>query len=212
MPPGADVIARTGGVHHAGMTPLHLVNTKYNDLNDPSTHVSWCDELILHACLEKGLNVDSRNREGVTPLHMACQGLNLPFVRIFVEYGADVNTADDLSITPLMYCLICVTPIRTRSHRDVGNLKIKECIAVMDYLILSCGADVHIKTLRNETLLHSAARCSDMVEYLANKDIDVNVRDDLQRTCLHRMCWEGSAKDHVIRMLVARGAGIYVSV
>ena len=80
----------------------------------------------------------------------------------------------------------------------------------MDYLILSCGADVHIKTLRNETLLHSAARCSDMVEYLIDKDIDVNVRDYLQRTCLHRLCWEGGVNIHAIRMLVAKGAGVYI--
>lgn len=45
--------------------------------------------------------LDSRNNDGQTPLHLACQEGHLDVVRILISYGASLQLRDNEGRTPL---------------------------------------------------------------------------------------------------------------
>lgn len=76
-----------------GYTPLHLASDSANTV------------LLLP---EKGANMHGRTQWGLTPLHTACRSccvflkvLNIHVPRILLEWGADVDSQDDVGNTPL---------------------------------------------------------------------------------------------------------------
>ena len=74
----------------SGKTPLH------------SASGSSCPELdVVRMLLEYGADVNARENECITPLHMASKGGNLVVARVLVEYGANVDAEDDKGRTPL---------------------------------------------------------------------------------------------------------------
>ena len=56
---------------------------------------------IVELLLEKGANVNGRNRDGSTPLHVAVKNDRLDAARILIAWGAEVNTRDKDGKTPL---------------------------------------------------------------------------------------------------------------
>jgi len=79
---GVDV----NGVHEAtAWTPLHIAVNR--------------DQLETAALLlERGADIEARDQNGWTPLHMADSPEAVAFL---VEHGADVNAVDDSGFTPL---------------------------------------------------------------------------------------------------------------
>jgi ankyrin repeat protein len=51
--------------------------------------------------VSKGAGVNTKNDEGSTPLHLACEFASAETVRFLVSKGADVNTKNDEGSTPL---------------------------------------------------------------------------------------------------------------
>ena len=71
-----------------------------------------CGEIYHHDCdiagarllLERGVNVDTRNKFGATPLidNCWCCENSLGFIKFLIENGADVNARDDMDNTALL--------------------------------------------------------------------------------------------------------------
>lgn len=58
------------------------------------------NEELLVACIDGGADVNSRDRDGNTPLHLAASGGDTPFVKILLNRGADILAEDGDGKTP----------------------------------------------------------------------------------------------------------------
>lgn len=95
------------------------------------------------------------------PLFRATQDGDVNTVRAILDGGADVNSKDQTSRTPLMYAAV-------KNHKEVVQV------------LLARGADVHARNNQAETALTLAAREGhpEIVQALLRKGADVNVRDN----------------------------------
>lgn len=85
--------------------PFTIPLTIYN--GQSPLHVAIFNNQLKMAefLLDKGANINARDRFGNTPLHYATNASNQETAELLVERGADVNAANEVGITPLhMVC------------------------------------------------------------------------------------------------------------
>ena len=63
--------------------------------------------------LSKGADVNQKNDEGHTPLHLAVQIANKKIAELLIKKGANVNSIDNMGFTPLDYAV----------EREVSNME-----------------------------------------------------------------------------------------
>lgn len=90
---------------------------------------------IARLLLEHGANVDARNDEGITPLHLAAYS---EMVDLLTEYGAELNARSNEGETPL--------------HIQVSEVDSFDTVQ----RLLELGADVNLKNDFDETPLDIA--------------------------------------------------------
>lgn len=135
-----------------GDTPLHVTN----DLR--------CIEILFR----NGASPNIPNCTGVCPLHLAVQRRDSEAVKIFLDYGADVNAADDIK---------WYTPLHIISHNDNNSSSSRE--------------EEHFNLLDNEsesdTGVGSPSPIVEIAESLcnANPKPDIMAQDKDGNTCLH---------------------------
>jgi ankyrin repeat protein len=103
-----------------------------------------------------------------------------------IQRGADVNSLDKHSATPLHKCC---------EHAHALSVS----------LLLSASANLNLREkVYGRLPLHSAARsgCEAAVLQLAHARADINATDAFARTALHESCWNPSAAHHYVRVFV----------
>jgi ankyrin repeat protein len=88
--------------------------------SDQITILPSCHPLCpCHKCLTRssglGLDLDIKNVEGLSPLHLAVQFHVLVLVKILIRYGADINCQSKSKKTPLDYSI-------ERGFHDIENV------------------------------------------------------------------------------------------
>jgi len=138
--------------------------------------------------LAQGADVNIRNDYGATPLIEASLRGYQSMVRILLEHGADVGTADTVfGATALNFAAL------------TGQAGVVE-------LLLKWGADVNARDFDGRTALFEAALGghTDVVAVLLEKGADIHVRDIGGRTALTEAnVWQEA---EVVKLLTARGA------
>ena len=114
-----------------------IVNSQ-DGLGFSALHNLMCEEQfeLLEYLIKKGADVNLKNNEGLSPIHLACYSEN---IRILLESGADIQSQDKQGDTPL--------------HSLVKEGK--EKIDVIEYLI-KAGAKIDLKNKNGETPLDIA--------------------------------------------------------
>ncbi len=145
---------------------------------------------VLDHLLAMGLDISVKTQAGQTPLHVAAEGGNIYATGRLLALGADVNDADAMGWTPL--------------HR-VANGSGSVATAMLLH-----AADAQIDPItqpgigsRSSTPLgFSAARGHvNLTKYLIDEGADINARNELGSTALHRAAsWNHAA---VIEVLLA---------
>nr|XP_033467600.1 ankyrin repeat domain-containing protein 61-like [Epinephelus lanceolatus] len=82
---GADI---NKGVKHSGNTPLHLAAVA---MAMKTTKTMQDDLSCISELLERGAEVNSINKAGMTPLQEACSMGNKELVELLLRYGANIN-------------------------------------------------------------------------------------------------------------------------
>lgn len=78
-------------------------------------------------------NVNGKNKNGETPLHIACQKYNLEITRLLIQNGAKINIKNNLGQLPIIYA------IKTFNELNITNLEL--------ITLLINKSDVSIKDL-----------------------------------------------------------------
>lgn len=94
--------------------------------------VSYKNSEIITFLIESGCNLEDRNRDGKTPLHLACdcEYYDFDLIKTLIELGANINTVDNYGWSPL----------KTLLHEIDSNDS--EKIDIAKYLI-DKGADIN---------------------------------------------------------------------
>jgi ankyrin repeat protein len=130
------------------------VNAQAEDNNTPLYYALACFDpnkggnitVLTYLINQKGVNGDTKGRNGNTLLHIACIKINsLPiemFKFLIETIGCDVNTQDENKDTPIHRALRCFDP------NNGGD------ITVLTYLLSQMNVNVNTKGYNDHTILH----------------------------------------------------------
>lgn len=149
------------------------------------------DRSIVQALLAEGVDVNSRCREGGTPLHAAVPNPEPEVAKVLLEHGGDVNPKDPAGRTPL-------------------HVAVTEGSLAMVQLLLAHGAQVNVVDNAGHTPLHlaSAKGAHDLVQLLLDRQAEVNAKDRSGRTPLQIAVTGGNLA--VTKLLLAHRAAVNV--
>jgi ankyrin repeat protein len=177
-------------------------------------------QAIIDSLIDKGADIEARNKDKETPLHIAAKEGHTKIVQYLIDKGADKQARAAYYRTPLhlaaergyiavVQCLIekgagreakeyCnQTPLHLAArngHTEVAKYLVKQ------------EANTQAKDRFNNTPLHNAARNGhlDIVKLLLDKEAEAGDKDNCGRTPLHLAALYGPIQ--VIQLLLEKGA------
>ena len=146
----------------------------------------------IELLIKKGVDVNSKDKSGYTPLHWAAEYGHKKIVELFLDNGSDVNTTAD------GYC-IGATPLHLAAWK--GYTEVAQAL-------IEAEAEVTAKDDGGYTPLHSAANFGhkDIVEALIEAGADMTAKDENGRTSLHSAARWG--KTETVKVLIDNGAEV----
>ncbi|KAM7184184.1 hypothetical protein V8F20_012322 [Naviculisporaceae sp. PSN 640] len=137
----------------------------------------------------EGLNIDSKDAFGRTPLSWAVIGGHDIVVQLLLDNGAKTNAADEFRWTPLLWAV-------QNGHETIIQM------------LLNAGADIESKLVTGETPLCLAVKTGrrDVVKLLLDNGADIESRDSDSRTPLMWALQKG--KEDILLLLLQYGADV----
>ena len=158
----------------------------------PASLIDACYEGDIESVemfLAAGVDINAKDREGVSALSYASDRGHLDIVRKLLAHDADVNAKSDIGSTPLM------------------NASYMGHVAIVRILVAS-GADVNAQSNGGTTALMNATAqgYKEIVEILLAHDADVNECENCGLTAL----WNAisSGYDDIVKLLINDGAEV----
>ena len=157
----------------------------------------------IERCVRAGVDVNSRNVDGTTPLHAACRNDASDLVRFLLKEGASAHAKTNNGFTPLhfVYC-------KKHSNHTYNATK----MAVIVKIMVEHDVDVNARTDDGYTALHYSTarskgeRTGELTQILLNAGANPRVRTKKGMTPLHFAAWNGIADS--ARLLMDAGAEI----
>lgn len=166
---------------------------------------------------------DSRH---TSPLTYAAAIGSLDAMKLLVEAGADVNSANDFGATPLMWCAGDLAKARyllskganVKARSKVGRTPLMiaancDGSAEIARLMIEKGADVKAKDEGGATVLETAATVNNLevARLLLANGADVNTVDEGGFTPLSQAAGNGDRATEMVRLLLDHGAKVNVA-
>ncbi|KAF4460326.1 Pfs NACHT and Ankyrin domain [Fusarium albosuccineum] len=142
---------------------------------------------IVKYLILRGDSIEETDKEGRSPLTAASQHGKEAVARFLIEKGADIEGGKDG----------CQTPLSEASNKAVATLLIGNGADIM--AAYAKGGDRFILNISRFGL-------EDEMKYLIDKGANVNARDDVGSTLLHKAFDDG--KESLMRHLIENGADI----
>lgn len=132
---------------------------------------------------EKKIDINQKNKEGMSPLHVAVKENQEQIAQYLMKNNANVDIEDNDGRTPLFYATI---------NNDVEIIK----------LLINNRTNVNIQDKNKTSPLHLAAKGGDLNVFkeLASNNTDINVKDSDEKTPLHFAAALG--KTDIVKYLV----------
>ena len=152
-----------------------------------------CSTVILQQIIVHGAQVNAANKDGATPLLLACSTVQTQSVRLLLKAKADPNIADADGDTSL--------------HEAVAA----NCSEGLLQEIIGCGAEVNAVNKKgiSALLLGCFHGYTDSVEVLLSAGADPTILDEVDYSCLFAAV-EGRCSINTLQALIDHGAHIDV--
>lgn len=173
---------------------------------------------IIELLLEHGVNIDTQNQAGYTPLRIAINNNQNSIVDVLLEHKADVHIPSKSGNTPICIAVQrgnykCVQLLliyganandKDSSGSSLLRLAIRKSNKAIIKLLLDDGADVYAKS-GGETVLHTAAAQSDpeIVQWLLDKVANINEYNQKGYTPLRVAINSGNI--NIVKLFLERG-------
>ncbi|XP_050307400.1 uncharacterized protein LOC126744096 [Anthonomus grandis grandis] len=172
--------------------------------------------------IKYGADINARNINHITSLHVAAAQNNLEMAIVLLRHGADVNIIDTKLHTALHYCAEngnkLIAAYLIQNGIDLNGVTIAQVTALhigalsghtgfVD-ILLRCGAAVNVTDVNRRTPLQYATEAGnkDIVKSLLDRGADVNNRDVDLCTALHKASELGHIE--IIKILLKNSAEI----
>ena len=178
------------------MSANPIISPATENRNDLLRAAAICgDADMARASIAAGADVNAKDDNGATPLHLAAKFGHAEIARALIAAGADVDAKADNGETPLLHA----------THFRVRTDAIRALVEL--------GADVNAKFGDGTTLLHKVifrgcAADGDMIRALVAAGADVDAQDNYGYTPLHFAAIYAQAE--AFRVLVKLGANLYI--
>ena len=177
----------------------------------------WVDPAVCRVFIDAGADIETKNEDGCSPLHLAsCSGA-LEVVKMLVEAGAGVNVTDydgDTCLILAAYCghtetvryLVGLPEVDVnhcnRYTRTALHCAAKEGHPEVVQVLIDAGADIDTKNRHGRSPLDFASRSGalEVVKVLVRAGARVNAIDYYVRTCLNLAARNGHTE--TVRYLV----------
>ena len=186
---GAD----TNAENNESMTPLQILLERYYT-NDE------CNILDLTSLLlDKGAEVNRRDKANDTLLHMAIRRNRFKIAETLIKRGADANAENDKGVTPLHMLSESQSPYNDEDK----NLNLV-------LLLLKNGAEVNKRDWAKNTPLYLAIRKGQFMiaEALLKHGADTNVENEQGETPVHVLSSNYYINEGIIFKLLKNGAEV----
>ncbi|MDR2807022.1 MAG: ankyrin repeat domain-containing protein [Puniceicoccales bacterium] len=178
----------------------------------------------IEALINAGVDINAKNRDGFTPLHLALIDNHPEIVKFLLErpeININIRT-DALDGTPLHLAVIFDNPpeivklLLARPEIDINAIDIfggtllhmaaeSDKIEIVEFLLKQSEMDINAKDGYGDTPLHSAARSGnfEIVEFLLRQPkIDINIRNNSGKTSLHLAAGYGHSE--IVELLLGQ--------
>jgi len=187
------------------MTPLHYA-VQYESR-----------EKFAEFLISMGADLNSKDKDGRTPLLIAINNCNWDMIKLLLSSGADVNVVNNIGQGTLHYgarigaidlCKDLLSKgldinLRDKNGRTPLYYAVQMNNKKTAFFLISKGADVKTKDIYEQNLLHIVNN-SELAELFLLKKVDINARDNKGNTPLH---YAGFYKNNnIAEMLVYYGA------
>lgn len=177
-----------------GNTPLHL------PCGMPMHHDAFDLQLTL-----PGIDYVQHNSDGYTPLILSGLNEHIPYSKLLVAHGCDVNKADSDDVSPLDYACYnhyteivdiilnsgkCDTDKCNEDGDSALSFAVKKGFSEITILLIVYRATINITNLQMETPLHIAA-CNgndEIIEFFLQHSCQINPINYFGRTPLCSAC------------------------
>lgn len=145
--------------------------------------------------LNAGADPNARAILGLTAIYFAVEKNNLDILKLLLEHGADINSADEAGDTPLMEAINEFD--RWSGEEQWDMLK----------LLLAGGADVNRKNHLKHTVLHEVSKASppEILKLILEAGAEVNAADEKSITPL-MLAAANNTHPESVRLLLESGA------
>ena len=176
-----------------GETPLHQLSQGHYKSKEASV-------LVAQLLLRRGVDVNVRDKDRRTPLHVASNYGELEIVRLLLDHDADANAKDADGESPLH-------SVSSSTHKPQDNVHTAR-------LLLGRGGNVNARSKKQRTPLHVASCFGklEMTRLLLDHAAKTNTLDNLGNTPLHEVSYgrydSEEAGIGVAQLLLARGGDV----
>lgn len=143
----------------------------------------------IKSLLSKGVEINTRDERGLTPLHHAASSGHNDIVELLIAKGAETNSKDKWGYTPLYYAI-------WSQHKDIVKL------------LVAKGADVSLKPEKDYPPLHYAVWMEDVdiVKVVVDNGAKFDVKDQDGWTAFRYAASQGS--QDMVEFFVSKGADV----
>ncbi|QEN06050.1 hypothetical protein EW093_15585 [Thiospirochaeta perfilievii] len=168
------------------------------------------NESKLNEIFKIDTNINELDKNGRTPLHVACESGNITIAQLLIVQGAKINIQDKQGYTPLHIAIKSgntqLTKILAKNGADIfikdnlGRTPYNEAVKMGIESVKALISPESIKSVDSKgmSLLHLAAQAGDykVCEYLIESEADVNLRDKASLLPLDYALTDKDSLDH----------------
>ncbi len=155
---GADIGAKDSHKNtalHPAVQGSPVSSVIYSEQGTASLSIPRSSEDVVDLILQAGSDVNAKNDDGQTPLHLAAKTQQKKNIEVLLDSGADPNISDSTGNYPLHYAVQGVKMSGHLTTETSGYWDMREAWAIfcnkdVTRLLVRNGADVNVKNSKNE--------------------------------------------------------------